>query len=206
MTTATRPALAPHAEGRIGPNAIIQLVAAIAERWGPDLAAALLSEATPYTPDALPDDMVDEHEPLALVRLLVDRVGHGAAAPVLHDAGVRTAGYLLAHRIPPMAQWCIGRLPRRLGLAVLLRAIGAHAWTFAGSAEFDVSWYRGWPTLSFAGCVMCRGLAAERPMCHYYAGTFEHLFRTLVAADISVTEVACQAQGVPRCRFLVTGR
>jgi divinyl protochlorophyllide a 8-vinyl-reductase len=205
MTSAPLAPAPPDQMARIGPNAIIQLVAAIAHRWGPETAAALLSEATAYTPETLPHDMVDEREPLALVRLLLDRMGADAAAPVLHDAGVRTARYLLANRIPPLAQWVIGRLPRRLGLEVLLRAIGAHAWTFAGSGEFTVGWHRGWPTLSFTGCAMCRGLTFHRPICAYYAGTFEHLFRTLVAEDITVTEVACQAQGVPRCRFLVAG-
>ena len=206
MTTASPPVAQSVDEARVGPNAIIQVVAAIAHRWGPETAAALLSEATAYTPDTLPHDMVDEREPLALVRLLLDRMGADAAAPVLHDAGVRTARYLLAHRIPPLAQWVVARLPRRLGLELLLRAIGAHAWTFAGSASFSVGWYRGWPTLSFTGCAMCRGLTLHRPICTYYAGTFEHLFRILVAEDITVTEVACQAQGVPRCRFLVAGR
>jgi len=43
-------------------------------------------------------------------------------------------------------------------------------------------------------------------MCDDYAGTFEHLFRTLVAKEISVTEVACQAQGATCCRFHVAGR
>jgi divinyl protochlorophyllide a 8-vinyl-reductase len=206
VTTATASAPPPAATARIGPNAIIQLVAAIDHRWGPDTAATLLAEATPYTPTSLPHDMVDEREPLALVRLLVDRLGADAVAPVLHDAGVRTAEYLLAHRIPRMAQWLIRRLPRRYGLAVLLRAIGAHAWTFAGSGAFSVGWYRGWPTLSFTDCAMCRGLTLHRPICDYYAGTFEHLFRTLVAEEITVTEVACQAQGVPCCRFRVAER
>lgn len=206
MTTATASAAPPVATARIGPNAIIQLVAAVEHRWGPGTAAALLAEATPYTPASLPKDMVDEREPLALVHLLVDRLGADAAAPVLHDAGVRTAEYLLAHRIPRVAQWVIRRLPRRFGLALLLRAIGSHAWTFAGSGEFSVSWDRGWPTLSFARCAMCRGLALHRTICDYYAGTFEHLFRTLVAEDITVTEVACQAQGATRCRFHVAGR
>src|SRR5690606_34427755 len=116
MTSAPLAPAPPDQMARIGPNAIIQLVAAIAHRWGPDTAAALLSAATASAPETLPHDMVDDREPLALVRLLLDRMGADAAAPVLHDAGVRTGRYLLAHRIPPLAQWVIGRLPRRLGL------------------------------------------------------------------------------------------
>jgi divinyl protochlorophyllide a 8-vinyl-reductase len=60
--------------------------------------------------------------------------------------------------------------------------------------------------LTFTDCAMCRGLALSRPICEYYAGTFGHLFRTLVSAEITVTEVACQAQGSDRCQFLVAGR
>jgi divinyl protochlorophyllide a 8-vinyl-reductase len=196
----------PRTGARIGPNAIIQLVAAIEHRWGADEAAALLGEATPYTPASLPLDMVEEGEPLALSCLLIERVGADVAAPVLHDAGVRTARYLLANRIPALAQGLIRRLPRRLALALLLRAIGSHAWTFAGSGHFAVRWSRGWPMLTFTDCAMCRGLATRRPICDYYAGTFEHLFRTLVSAEVTVTEIACQAQGAPCCRFLVAGR
>lgn len=205
MTTASPPATRAPSGARIGPNAIIQLVAAIEHRWDADLASELLGAATPYRRETLPHDMVDEREPLAMVRLLMGRVGTGAARVVLRDAGVRTAEYLLANRIPPAAQWVTGQLPRRAGLALLLRAIGAHAWTFAGSGRFTVQWARGWPILRFTDCAMCRGLVQDQPVCDYYAGTFEHLFRTLVAPEITVTEVTCQAQGAPECELRVAG-
>jgi len=190
---------------RIGPNAVIQLVAAMQARWGERFAESLLAEATEYTPDTLPEAMIDEGEARALAHLLLDRVGAAAALPVLRDAGHRTADYLLAHRIPPPAQWVIRLLPRRLGLRLLLAAITRHAWTFAGSGRFVVRWVGTWPALVFEGCTMCRGLHGDRPMCDYYAGTFERLLAVLISPTASVVEVECQALGAATCRFRLDG-
>jgi divinyl protochlorophyllide a 8-vinyl-reductase len=52
---------------------------------------------------------------------------------------------------------------------------------------------------------MCRDMRAEGPVCDFYAGTFEHLIRTLVVPRAQVMEVECQAQGAHCCRFEVTG-
>jgi divinyl protochlorophyllide a 8-vinyl-reductase len=60
-------------------------------------------------------------------------------------------------------------------------------------------------TLSFHDCAMCRGIEASGPMCDFYAGTFEHLIRTLVAPRAEVVEVECQAHGGRDCRFEVRG-
>jgi divinyl protochlorophyllide a 8-vinyl-reductase len=93
-------------------------------------------------------------------------------------------------------------LPRHLAAFVLLKAIGAHAWTFAGTSRF--SWSMGRTvTLRFEDCPLCRGDAAAAPCCHYYAATFERLFRALINADTRVRETACIATGSPACSFEV---
>ncbi len=190
---------------RIGPNAIIQVAWAVRDRWGAELAEPLLEGATGYRMTALPGTMVDEREARALVRALVDQVGADAAMPVLRDAGHRTGDYLLAHRIPAPAQWLIRHLPRRLGLRLLLAAITRHAWTFAGSGRFVVERGAPWPGLVFEGCTMCRDLHSDRPMCDYYAGTFERLLGALVAPGVVVVEVECEAIGGSACRFRLDG-
>ncbi|MCE2899839.1 MAG: bacteriochlorophyll 4-vinyl reductase [Gemmatimonas sp.] len=190
---------------RIGPNAIIQSVYVLRDRLGAGEADRLLRRATGYDLAHLPHEMVDEREPLALVRTVMDALGEPQATRVLREAGRHTADYLLAHRIPRPAQWIMRAAPRRVGLALLLRAMAANAWTFAGSATFTVVRARAVTTLSFHDCAMCRGIESAGPMCDFYAGTFEHLTRALVTPRAEVVEVECQAHGGRDCRFEVRG-
>ena len=198
MATLTAPA-------RMGPNAIIQVAGVLGDRVGPAIAEAVLHDTTGYRMDALPSRMVDEREAQALVRGLVDRIGPDEATGVLHDAGVRTADYLLAVRIPRVAQLVIRSLPRRIGLGLLLRLMSANAWTFAGSGRFLVVPGRPWPELRFENCAMCRHMHEHQPMCDFYGGTFERLIRVLVASEAQVDEVECLAQGGSACRFRLHG-
>lgn len=188
---------------RIGPNAVIQVAAAARAMLGERFADSLVRDATPYTPEQLPTGMIDQREAQAIVRELVGRVGARAAGPVLREAGERTAEYLLAHRIPRVAQWAMRVLPRGMGLSLLLRAMSAHAWTFAGSGEFRIIHAAPWPMLEFTACAMCDGMHEDEPMCHFYGGTFERLIRELIASRATVREVACIAQGGDRCRFAI---
>jgi divinyl protochlorophyllide a 8-vinyl-reductase len=189
------------AMARIGPNTIIQVVSVLRDRRSPAFAEDLLRDATPYSMESLPTEMVDEREAQAVVRTLVSRIGAVHAAPVLREAGYRTAEYLMAHRIPAFAQLLIRLLPRRLGLQVLLQAMLKNAWTFAGSGHFRIVPTRGAPELVFDGCAMCRDMHEAEPMCDFYAGTFERLIAALVAPAVRVTEVECIAQGGQTCRF-----
>lgn len=190
---------------RIGPNTIIQLAHVLRDRYGDYFAGALLFESTGYAMTALPGAMVDEREAQAFVRVVMRELGEHDGARVLHEAGHRTADYLMAHRIPRPAQWIMKALPARAGLAVLLKAMRANAWTFAGSGSFSVHTHRRGADLSFHRCAMCRDMYSDAPVCDFYAGTFEHLIRTLVAPQAHVTEVECEAQGAACCRFEVTG-
>ena len=146
--------------------------------------------------------MVPEEEVTVLHRHLRGDLGPGRAASVSWIAGQKTADYLLANRIPKPVQRLLKLLPARLAAFILLKAIGAHAWTFAGTSRF--SWAMGRPiTLSFEDCPLCRWDRAASPCCSYYAATFERLFRELISADAAVTETECIATGGEACRFEV---
>ena len=190
---------------RIGPNTIIQLAHVLSERHGEALASRLLFDSTGYAITALPGTMVDEREAQRFVQAVVHTLGERTGTSVLHEAGRRTADYLMANRIPRLAQWIMKALPARAGLSLLLKAMSANAWTFAGSGSFSVLTVPRGAELSFHACAMCRDLQADGPMCDFYAGTFEHLIRTLVSPHAEVREVECMATGGHACRFEVTG-
>ena len=188
-----------HIGGRIGPNAITR----VAEALPADAVQAIFAEAglAAYcrTP---PAGMVDEREVAALHRVLRARLAPAALAAVTRDAGLRTADYLLAHRIPRPVQWLLHALPAPLAARVLCAAIARHAWTFVGRGSFRV--LPGRPLrLVVTGCPLCRGAMLDHPGCDYFAAVFERLFRRLVHRRARVTETACEAMGDPACVFAV---
>lgn len=186
---------------RIGPNAILRVAEALAGE--PQTAAQVFDRAGlgRYRQHP-PEGMVDEREVSALHQALREVLGIACARAIGRDAGVRTADYLLAHRIPRPAQVLMKRLPAPLGARLLMRAMQGHAWTFTGSGVFDTS--PGRPhRLSIRGCRICHGARASEPLCDYYAGSFERLFRVLIDPRAQVVETACQALGDPSCTFEV---
>lgn len=190
---------------RIGPNTIIQLAQVLRDRHGEAVASQLLFSSTGYAMTALPGAMVDEREAQAFVQAVMRSFGEQPATQVLHEAGARTADYLMANRIPRPAQWIMKALPRRAGLSLLLKAMRANAWTFAGSGTFDVLTTPSGAELTFHACAMCRDMTTAGPVCDFYAGTFERLIRTLIAPQATIREVECQATGGHCCRFEVAG-
>jgi divinyl protochlorophyllide a 8-vinyl-reductase len=116
---------------RIGPNTIIQLAQVLRDHYGESVAARLLVSSTGCALGALPGATVDEREAQAFVRAVMRELGEQPGTRLLHEAGGRTADYLMAHRIPRPAQWLMRWLPRRAGLRLLLEAMRANAWTFA---------------------------------------------------------------------------
>lgn len=191
------------ASGRIGPNAITRVAEALAVRLGPQGTRQLFEHAglAAYV-DAPPQAMVDEAEVIALHAALRADLGEPGARAVAADAGRRTADYLLACRIPRPAQALLQALPARLAARLLLRAIGGHAWTFAGSGRFSA--WPGQPVrLQIQNNPLCRGLRTAMPACDFYTAVFQRLFEVLVHPDARVTETACEARGDPACRFEV---
>ncbi|MGE0311675.1 MAG: bacteriochlorophyll 4-vinyl reductase [Lautropia sp.] len=186
---------------RIGPNAITRVAEALDRSAGHALTSALFARAGLTAHLARPPTtMVDEADACRLHGLLRSELGDRAGAAIAREAGSATADYLLAHRIPPLFQRLLKRLPAALASRLLLFAIARHAWTFAGSGRFDAR--AGMPVLlSIRGNPLCRGQHGDHPVCDYYAATFERLFRVLVDPDTRVTEIACEACGGDACRF-----
>jgi divinyl protochlorophyllide a 8-vinyl-reductase len=197
----TRAAVAVPVDARIGPNAIIQVAAALRARRGERLTTDLFAAAgLGHHLDAPPTAMVEESEVTRLQQALRAQLEPAQAREVCREAGLRTADYLLANRIPRLVQGLLRALPAGVASRVLLAAIGRHAWTFAGSGRFTVA--QGPPlTLSITGCAICRGAALDAPGCDYYAATFERLYRQLVDPRTVVAETECQACGAEACRF-----
>jgi divinyl protochlorophyllide a 8-vinyl-reductase len=198
--------------GRIGPNAIIRVAEALQQRVGNAATWALFdSLGLTHHLRQPPQQMVHEEDVRRLHSAMRAQLGWEGAQGVARDAGLRTAEYLLAHRIPRAVQWVLKCMPAMLAARVLLAAISRHAWTFAGSGEFSASLRAGGHThatqarhavtLSIRHNPMCRGVRAQAPACDYYAAVFLRLFQLLVHARSVVREVACEACGDPECRF-----
>jgi divinyl protochlorophyllide a 8-vinyl-reductase len=189
---ARRPA-APR--GRVGPNAVIQLDAALVAGPGEAAARAVFTAAGLWSlRGAPPEAMVDEAVPARLFRATRAVLAPGEADAVLAEAGRRTAAYVLAHRLPKPVQAAMRVLPAALARPVLLAAIRSNAWTFAGS-----------------GVVTVRGAVLEiaanplaTPGCPWHRGVLETMARRLVAADAVARHTACCAEGAPACRFVLT--
>jgi len=129
----------------------------------------------------------------------------GEGMLLMAEAGRLTADYILAHRIPRPAQALLKILPARLAARVLVPAIGAHAWTFAGSGRF--SGCAGPPTVfELTGNPLCAGERATEPVCAWHAAVFQRLFQVLVSPAARVAETSCEARGDSCCRFVLDWR
>lgn len=185
---------------RVGPNAIIQLAAALREGRG-DAGAAEVFAAAGLTHhlDRPPTEMVDETEVIALYRTLFQHVPSGDAATFAARSGTLTADYILANRIPAAIQAVLKRLPRWLAARVLLRAIARHAWTFAGSGTLSIA--PGSPLRIEPLRIEIADNALAMPGCVWHAAVFERLFRVLVSPNAVVRHPDCCHAGARRCRF-----
>lgn len=187
--------------GRIGPNAILQLVDVLERRGEFDLCRSVLAEAgvsrPPRNAGMLPE--VD----CAAVHQALRRLAPGAEG-LLEEAGLATADYILAHRIPRVAQAVLRVLPGSVAARVLTQAIARHSWTFAGTGEFRVDGSRPL-VLSVTRNPVVVGWRASTPQCIWHVAVFRRLYGRLAWPGVRVTEVACCACGDPACRFEVSG-
>ncbi|MFN3992203.1 MAG: bacteriochlorophyll 4-vinyl reductase [Tabrizicola flagellatus] len=188
--------------GRIGPNAILQLVDVLERRGEGALLSAVLAEARvprpPRGAGMLPEaDCAAVHQ--ALRRL------SACAGQLLEEAGSATGDYILAHRIPKLAQRALRLMPGALAAAVLTQAIARHAWTFAGTGVFRVEAARPL-VLSVARNPLVAGWRAESPQCIWHVAVFRRLYGRLVWPGVEVRETACCACGDPACRFELSPR
>lgn len=188
-------------EPRIGPNAITRMAEALVEQHGDALMyLAFVQAGLEHHIREMPKRMVDEGDVIRLHAAVRSMLGPDGARVASRRAGILTADYLLARRIPRPAQWLLKLLPTALAAPPLLAAIRRHSWTFAGSGRFTAVSGRTL-RMEIACCPICRGARADDPICDYYAATFEHLFRALIHPRIAVRETQCQAQGAAACVF-----
>lgn len=188
-------------ESRIGPNAILQVAAALRAAAGEEAARRVFAAAgLEAWLDHPPERMVPESAVAALHQALRAELDAAQARHVLQDAGVRTGDYVLAWRIPAPVRTLLRLLPPPLSGPLLLRAIERNAWTFVGSGTF--SYRRGRPCLlEIRDNPVVAGERAEQPVCHWHASVFERLFQALVNRRSQVREVECAAAGGEACRF-----
>lgn len=191
-------------DSRIGPNAILQVIAALRTQHGEAVTLDVLRRAGLATAiEHPPEHMVAERDVIALHGGVRRDLGPLAGQAVMVSAGLGTGDYLLAHRIPALAQKVLRAVPARLASRLLLAAITRHTWTFAGSGECTFS--SGHPVLvTIRNCPACRGEHAATPLCDYYAKTFERLYGVLVHPAARVRETTCIASGADACRFEVS--
>lgn len=187
---------------RIGPNAIIQTVAALGERYGGDQQRAILAGPSAAYLERPPSAMIAEQAFHELVELLVERLGSADAVPVLERSGQRTADYVRANRIPAAVQLLLRLLPPGLRLRLFLPAISQHAWTFAGSGVFKYATGRR-PWLSIQSPTMHDRPAIAAPLCAYYHGAFEGLLQQLITPRLQLRETACQVRGDEACVYQI---
>lgn len=183
---------------RIGPNSVLQLVPVLDETIGTGPRAMLMARSGLQELPA--DEGLMEETPAALLHQAV-RAQYPELAPELtRRAGLRTADYIISHRIPPVVMQLLVMAPPWLSGPLLARTIERHAWTFAGSGEFRVASKRPLVFELYDNPVV-RGESAETPICHWHAAVFQRLFNNLVDQDLTCTETACCATGSDCCRF-----
>lgn len=188
----------PDATGLIGPNALTQLLPLLEQAGGRRLRDSLLAEAGIFE---LPDmsGLIPEG-PVARLHQAMRYEIPDLAPALAWEAGVRTADYIIANRIPRAGRVVLKLLPPRLGTPVLVTVIARHAWTFAGSGDFMVVRGRP-PVFTISDNPVVRGERSDMPLCNWHAAVFEQLFRKLVTDDYRCREVACCSGGAPACRF-----
>ncbi|ARE42141.1 Protein BchJ, involved in reduction of C-8 vinyl of divinyl protochlorophyllide [Rhodovulum sp. P5] len=188
-------------EGRIGPNAVLQLLPVLETAGGAALRDEMMHAAGL---DAPPSDagLMDEGPAAAMHRALRRRLPQ-RAPDLLREAGARTGEYILAHRIPAPAQRVLKALPAFLSGPMLAKAIAKHSWTFAGSGEFTVISTRPL-VFELRDNPLIRGESAPHPICGWHEAVFDTLFQTLVDKRLRTHETKCTASGSPVCRFEIS--
>jgi divinyl protochlorophyllide a 8-vinyl-reductase len=188
--------------GHIGPNAVIQLVAALKALGETEAMERLFADANRSAwIENPPSTMIPAPEAARLHVGLRDVLPVERAEAALAVAGRLTAEYLLANRIPRPAQFVLKLLPARLAAMALLKAIAANAWTFGGGGGFTYAVAASGVEASIRDNPLCAGLRSEAPTCVWHAAVFKTLFRALVSPVTRAEEVACCAQGNDTCRF-----
>lgn len=170
----------PHAVHKVGPNAMIQTRLALIDICGAEHARALFSEAGLIDWFDLPPDSMVSAEPVNRLNMtLFQQLDRPVFEMLMADAGARTGRYILENRIPVPARLLLQRLPAWLAARALLKAIRAHAWTFAGNARVAVM--PGHPAI-----IEIRENPITVPGCPWHRGVFEMLFSRVLGKPVHV--------------------
>ena len=185
----------------VGPNAILQTAAALDAQGGRALTRRVFAAAgLGALLDAPPEAMVPEGQVAALMHALHATLPSDIARRVSRDAGRRTGDYILRHRIPAPARGMLRLLPARVAAPLLLRAVAAHAWTFAGSGRVEIVSARPARLMIHDNPLAVRGS-------DWHRAVLEGLFQSLVDPRAQVVQTASCAEGAGACIFeIVTGR
>ncbi|HKL63817.1 MAG TPA: bacteriochlorophyll 4-vinyl reductase [Woeseiaceae bacterium] len=184
---------------KIGPNAVLQTLRAIAELEGTACYEAVARGAALPATDA--DHMIPEAWFVRLVQSLRRELPWARSEAVLRRAGEYTADYVSGNRIPGLFRRLLRVLPPRLAVPLLLAAFRRHAWTFAGGGRFDTRGrYPG--DILLSACPTCRHGPEPTAAGAYYEAAFQGLLR-LAADGVRVHETACEARGDECCRFSI---
>lgn len=184
------------APSKIGPNSIIQTVAALEAAYGKSKAENLLKKiGQGYLIGNLPKEMVEEVKFHSLVIALEKEIGEAATSSILKESGERTARYLLKVRIPGIFQQVVKLLPSRLAFKLFLFAISKNAWTFAGSGEFSY-------TMNRPPEITVRVTFPTNPVVgNFYLGTFTALLQELVNPTTKITADIRKENNTIRCHY-----
>ncbi len=181
---------------KIGPNSIIQTVAALEAKYGKTKTETILRKiGQGYIIGNLPKEMVEESKFHSLVTALQKEIGDSPTAAILKESGERTARYLLKVRIPGIFQKFVKLLPPRPAFKLFLFAISKNAWTFAGSGEFSYAMNRP-PEISV------RVTFPSNPVVgNFYLGTFTALLKELVNPKTTIISDIRKESGSIRCNY-----
>lgn len=173
----------------VGPNAVTQLAAALRARAGEGAVRAVFGAAG--AADWLADPpcaMVPQDRVARLHGALRTRLARDEALAIAREAGERTARYLLAHRIPTLAQALMRRIGPVWSARLLLALIRRNAWTFAGSGTLTAA---APPAPDRPGWIEIAANPLAGNPCAWHEGVFTTLFQSLVAPGARVTETQC---------------
>ena len=181
---------------KIGPNSIIQTVAALEAKYGKTKAETILRKiGQGYIIGNLPTEMVEESKFHSLVTALLKEIGDAPTAAILKESGERTARYLLKVRIPGIFQKFLKLLPARPAFKLFLFAISKNAWTFAGSGEFSY-------TMNRPAEITVRVTYPTNPVVgNFYLGTFTALLQELVNPKTKIKADIRKESGCIRCYY-----
>lgn len=186
----------PHAVHKVGPNAVIQTRLALIDICGAERARALFADAGVIDWFDLPPDSMVPAEPVNRLNMtLFQQLDRPVFDMLMADAGTRTGRYILENRIPRPVRELLQKLPAWLATRALLKAIRAHAWTFAGSARVAVT--PGHPAI-----IKIRANPIAVPGCPWHRGVFEMLFSAVLGKPVRVDHSTI-FDGQPCDRFMV---